>query len=40
MNTLCLLVAAATMGLERPDVEFKVFQFPPGLNWLSTKKHL
>ena len=29
MTPTCLLLAAITLGLERPDVEFKVFQFPP-----------
>ena len=28
MTPTCLLVAALTLGLERPDVEFQVFQFP------------
>ncbi len=28
MNSLCLLIAALGIGLERPDVEFQVFQFP------------
>jgi hypothetical protein len=28
MTSTCLLIAAMCMGLERPDVEFKVFQFP------------
>ncbi len=28
MNLLCLLIAAMSIGLERPDVEFQVFQFP------------
>ena len=28
MNSLCLLLAAMSLGLERPDVEFQVFQFP------------
>ena len=28
MHSLCLLIAAVGMGLERPDVEFQVFQFP------------
>jgi len=27
MNSLCLLIAAVSIGLERPDVEFQVFQF-------------
>ena len=28
MHSLCLLIAAVGIGLERPDVEFQVFQFP------------
>jgi len=28
MYSLCLLIAATGIGLERPDVEFPVFQFP------------
>ncbi len=28
MNSLCLLIAVMGFGLERPDVEFQVFQFP------------
>lgn len=28
MNSICLLIAALSIGLERPDVEFQVFQFP------------
>ena len=28
MNSFCLLIAVLGIGLERPDVEFRVFQFP------------
>ncbi len=28
MHSVCLLIAALSIGLERPDVEYQVFQFP------------
>ena len=28
MHSMCLLIATMGIGLERPEVEFQVFQFP------------
>ena len=28
MHSMCMMIAAMTLGLERPDVEFRIFQFP------------
>ena len=29
MTPTCLILAALALGLERPGVEYQVFQFPP-----------